>query len=218
VTTRVHAWTADGDSKPVPAGRTAAVESAPASAEVLMERFLDGDVHAFELLFKRLAPRVVGVLAQLSGDARLAEDLTQVVFLKLYRARAAYRRGMQLTPWLFAIARNVFLDERRRRRRRPEALSPDGQLPELVCEPRVELDGDTRARLQAVLQTLPPVQRQVLILLKLEGLSLAEVAAFLGTSIASVKMRVHRAYRTLRERLSQPSDAALDLEREGVEP
>lgn len=214
MTTRVHVLTSRGDAAPDALGARARVESAPATPETLMEGFLDGDVHAFELLFKRLAPRVASVLAQLSNDARLAEDLTQVVFMKLYRSRAAYQRGMQLTPWLFAIARNVFLDDRRRRRRRPEALSLDGQLPELVCEPRAESDEGTRGTLRVMLQTLPPAQRQVLILLKLEGLSLVEAAALLGTSVASVKMRVHRAYRALREQLG--NDPLRGREREGV--
>jgi RNA polymerase sigma-70 factor (ECF subfamily) len=174
-----------------------------ATPERLMDEFLDGDPQAFERLFKQLAPRIASALAQMSGDARLAEDLTQVVFLKLYRARAAYQRGMLVTPWVFAIARNAFLDERRHRRRRPETLSPDGSLPEQVSEPRYELDEGAQQALRAMVQSLPPAQQEALLLLKVQGLSLAEVAALSGTSVASIKMRVHRAYRSLRERLDR---------------
>lgn len=185
--------------------------------EQLMERFLDGDASAFERLFKQLAPRVASALVQMSGDPRLAEDLTQIVFLKLYRARAGYQRGMLLTPWVFAIARNVFLDERRQRRRRHETLSQDGQLPEPVSESRSEQDQQARATLEALLVNLPPNQRQALLLLKMEGLSLAEIAALTGSSVASIKMRLQRAYRHLRELLKQPEAAtgglsALELE------
>src|SRR5215510_4075026 len=94
-----------------------------ASAESLMDKFLDGDAQAFEQLFRQLSPRVVAVLAHMSGDVRLAEDLTQTVFLKVYSARGAYQRGMLVMPWVFAIARNTFLDHKRHVRRRPESLS-----------------------------------------------------------------------------------------------
>ena len=213
--TRVHALSAETD---VELARSL-LESARETPERLMEKFLDGDAHAFELLFKQLAPRVASALTHMAGDARLAEDLTQVAFLKLYRARSVYQRGMQLTPWLFAIARNVFLDERRKRRRRPEALSSDGRLPELAIEPRAETDERAKAALQVMLQSLPDAQRQVLLLLKVQELSLAEVAALSGTSVASVKMRVHRAYRSLRARRGEcdachASGVLAELERE----
>lgn len=221
---RLQAWTSDGEATLGEAalGEAALVRSLPEAAsdapEQLMERFLDGDALAFERLFKQLAPRVASALAQMSGDPRLAEDLTQIVFLKLYRARAAYQRGMLLAPWVFAIARNVFLDERRQRRRRRETLSVDGHLPELVSESRAELDEQARATLEALLSSLAPNQREALVLLKMQGLSLAEIAALTGTSVASIKMRLHRAYRRLRELLRQPQaegerPSAIDLER-----
>jgi len=162
--------------------------------------FLDGDVHAFEALFRELAPRVAAVLTRMSGDRRLAEDLTQTVFLKLYRARGSYQRGELLTPWVFAIARNLYVDHVRRTRRRPEALSEDGSLPELVQEAVAQ---DRDPALQESLEALPAAQRRVLLLLKVEGLSVAETAALCGTSPASIKMRAHRAYATLRNLLSR---------------
>jgi RNA polymerase sigma-70 factor (ECF subfamily) len=174
----------------------------PDSPEGLMNAFLDGDARAFEQLFRLLAPRVSSVLAHMSGDARLAEDLTQQVFLKVYRARAAYQRGMLVAPWVFAIARNTLIDHRRSVARRPERLSPDGQLPE-PREPAPAIDDSTHATLYETLEALPESQRQALVLLKVYGLSLAEAAALCGTSSASIKMRVRRAYLRLRDALSR---------------
>src|ERR1700744_79558 len=105
------------------------------SPEALMCAFLDGDTRAFEALFRELAPRIASALTRMSGDRRLAEDLTQSVFLKLYCARTAYQRGVLLTPWVFAMARNTFLDHIRHTKRRPEHLSEDGTLPEWANEP-----------------------------------------------------------------------------------
>lgn len=170
------------------------------SAEALMDAFVKGDARAFERLYRLLSPRLGSTLTHMCGDSRLAEDLVQVVFMKLYRARGAYHSGMPVKPWVFAIARNALLDHRRSTRRRPECLSADGRIPDGAAmearEPRGESD---RVAVQELLQGLPASQREALFLLKVHGLSVSEVAALCGTSPASVKMRAQRAYRTLRQ-------------------
>lgn len=176
----------------------------PPSLETLMCAFLDGDAQAFEPIYAQLAPRVARILTRMCGDRRLAEDLTQAVFLKLFRSRDAYTRGAPLTPWVFAMARNTFFDYRRQTQRRPEHLSADGSLPELdvnVLPHTSDYDG-----LREILATLPASQRQALLLLKWEGMSLSEAAALCGTSPASMKMRVHRAYLRLRAALAERED------------
>jgi RNA polymerase sigma-70 factor (ECF subfamily) len=173
-----------------------------------MEEFLNGSAPAFEQLFRRLSPRVAAALAQMSGDPALAEDLTQTVFLKLYRARAAYQRGMLVTPWVFAIARNTLHDHRRKTRRRPESLSLDGTLPE---PDGVELplpDHAAQTTLAQLLESLPEQQRQALWLMKVQGLSVQEAAALCDASPASIKMRVHRAFRSLSKKLGRARDAS----------
>jgi RNA polymerase sigma-70 factor, ECF subfamily len=172
------------------------------SPEALMEAFLNGDARAFERLYRQISPRVMGVLVQMSGDASLAEDLTQAVFLKLYRSRAAYQRGMLVMPWVFAIARNTFIDQRRMTRRRPEQLSSDGVLPEPEAEEPGPFKRGSSNALYELLQRLPEQQRLALVLRKVHGLSVAEAAGLCGTSPASIKMRVQRAYRSLREMLA----------------
>jgi RNA polymerase sigma-70 factor (ECF subfamily) len=167
-----------------------------------MEAFLDGDARAFERLYRQLAPRVMGAMLHMSGDTCLAEDLTQAVFLKLYRSRATYQRGMLVTPWVFAIARNTFIDQRRVSRRRPERLSSDGELPEPEPEEPVTVDHAAPNALYELLQSLPEQQRSALVLCKVNGLSVAEAAGLCGTSPAAIKMRVQRAYRNLRETLA----------------
>ena len=179
-----------------------AVEHPHSSPEALMEAFLDGDARAFERLYRQLAPRVMGALVHMCDDARLAEDLTQTVFLKLYRSRGAYQRGMSVMPWVFAIARNTFLDHRRLSRRRPERLSSDGMLPEPEPEDPETVDRSASNALYDLLQGLPEQQRAALVLLKVQGLTVAEAAGLCGTSPASIKMRVQRAYRNLREMLA----------------
>lgn len=177
------------------------------SLEQLMNQFLDGDARAFDEIFRRVSPRVVGMLRAMSGDPRLAEDLAQTTFLKVHRARASYQRGAPLEPWIFAIARRSFIDHKRRQVRSPVRLSDDGALPEQLPEPPEGPQGFERlseeqaSALRARLQTLPEAQREALVLLKVQGLSTAEAAAVTGSTAGAIKLRAHRAYESLRKTL-----------------
>lgn len=174
--------------------------------EPLMERVVEGDAVAFEALYGHLAPRVRSMLRALSGDPRLTEDLLQTTFLKLYRARDTWLRGAPVEPWVFAIARRTFLDHLRRRRRRPEQLTADGAVPDPPPPDDApvgfaRLDEATLRALEASLAALNPTHREALVLLKLEGLSVAEAAAVAGVTPGNLKVRAHRAYEALRKAL-----------------
>ncbi len=171
-----------------------------------MVRVVEGDAVAFEALYGRLAPRVRAMLRALSGDARLTEDLLQTTFLKVYRARDTWLRDAPVEPWVFAIARRVFLDHLRRRRRRPEHLTDDGSMPEPPPPDDApvgfaRLDEGTLRALETGLAALNPTHREALVLLKVEGLSVAEAAAVAGVTPGNLKVRAHRAYEALRKAL-----------------
>lgn len=186
----------------------------PKPLERLMEQFLDGDPRAFDEIFRRVAPRVVGLLRAMSGDSRLAEDLAQTTFLKVHRARESYQRGAPLEPWIFAIARRTFIDHRRRVIRSPVRLSDDGALPEQLPEPPEGPQGferltDEQAHaLRTRLQSLPEAQREALVLLKIQGLSTAEAAAITGSTVGAIKLRAHRAYESLRKAMGLKGGAS----------
>ena len=171
-----------------------------------MEAFLQGDARGFERLYRRMAPRVRGFLRGLCGDARLADDLAQTTFLKVHQARETYRLGAPVEPWVFAIARRTWIDHARHRRRRPEALSADGQLPEASAEPPAPrgfeaLSSDALETLERGLGELPAAQREAIVLLKVEGLSVAEAAEVAGVTVSNLKVRAHRGYEALRRAL-----------------
>lgn len=90
-----------------------------------MSAYCDGDRGAFEHLFARLGPRVHGFFMRSFQSQTLADDLLQTTFMKLHRAREAYRRDQPLRPWLFTIAARVRLDEYRRIKRLPEDLDEE---------------------------------------------------------------------------------------------
>src|SRR5262245_7518273 len=104
-----------------------------------MDRYADGDVSAFDVLYDELAPRLRAMLRRKGCDSALTEDLIQQTFLRLHCARAHYRRGQEVVPWAFAIARRLLIDAWRHadveRRQQPEAevIPPPGPEDELIA-------------------------------------------------------------------------------------
>lgn len=184
----------------------------------LMSRYCDGDASAFREIYSRVAPRLLSYLTRMCGERSAAEDLVQQTFMKVHNARAAYVRGADPVPWMFAIAHRTCLDEIRRRKRSKVRLS---QTDRGVPEEAAGIDGVAAERApppgadpamvnaaMAALDSLPPAQREALILTKLSGKSIAEAAVITGATPGAIKLRAHRAYVALRKALSASGGAS----------
>ncbi len=174
-----------------------------AEVDVAMERYAAGDDAAYAAVYDALAPRLYGYLVRQTRETARAEDILQQTLLQIHRARASFIPGAEVMPWAFAIARRLLVDSVRRGRR--ELLSADGE-PDPGPSKDAGADEIVQARqlarrLDAELQKLPPAQRVAFELVKNEGLSMAEAAQVLGTTVAAVKLRAHRAYEALRTAL-----------------
>lgn len=179
-----------------------------------MERYArGGDRAAFEALFRRYAPRMVGLFRRTTGSNELANDLVQQTFLHVHRARRDFKRGRRLRPWIFAIAMNVRREHFRRMGRRAETPL-DAELHEPSQAP--DASTATERLVRRALQQLPEAQREVVLLHYYEDLSMAEIAQAVGASRSAVKVRAHRAYKVLREILGGTLDA--DPHRKGGPP
>lgn len=175
-----------------------------------MARFCSGEAAAFELLYKRHAAPVYAFLARLVRDRSRAEDLTQITFLSVVRARSRFVPGSRFTPWLYAIAVNAARDAGRRKERRPEELTRDGMLPSAesqTTQPMVRDPGLERQVREALAQ-LPAAHREAVVLHRFQGLSFAEIAEALGTTVGAAKVRAHRGYERLRALLKGLEDSA----------
>lgn len=177
----------------------------------LMTRYCDGDAQAFRGLYSLVAPRILNYLLRMSRDKPLAEDLLQQTFLKVHRARAAYVRGADPMPWIYAIAHRTFLDEMRKRKRAKVQLPRTHEsMPEqaahitglAVDQVPEEADPELTRRALEELEKLPAKQREAVILTKLSGKSIAEAASITGASPGAMKVRAHRGYVALRKALS----------------
>lgn len=132
----------------------------------------------------------------LLSDAGLADDLVQDTLERAWRRHALWQRRGDLRAWMFGIMHNLFIDGVRARRSRPEDSAGDS-LPELPQQAS-QLDGLAVRDLDRALQQLPPEQREVLLLVAVEGLSYTEAAAALDTPIGTIMSRLARARERLR--------------------
>jgi len=172
----------------------------------LMQAYLEGRLEAFDALYAELAGRVRGYLLSLTRNGSLADDLTQETFLQMHRSRRTYEPGRPVTPWVFAIARHVYLMNRRstsRRRRFEETVAADMRADEFARD-------DARAwaaadEVRRALGAVPADQRHAVLLHHVEGWTFGEIAARLGIRVNAAKTRAFRGIRKMRERLSRQS-------------
>jgi RNA polymerase sigma-70 factor, ECF subfamily len=187
-------------------------------AKDLMGQYCDGDANAFRALYALVAPRLLGYLVKMARERAVAEDLLQLTFLKIHRARGAYVRGADPLPWIYSIAHRTFLDEARRTKRAVVRVGEGDELPEQRADLRGETDDrrdDPRADPELVqaaldaLAQLPTQQREAVVLTKLEGKSVAEAAEIAGASAGAMKVRAHRGYEALRKVLGRTAPEAI---------
>ena len=186
------------EGEPAPPGP----DQAERELGALMEGYLAGRIEAFDGLYAALAGRLRGYLMAQCRDAALADDLLQDTFLQMHRSRHTYEPGRPVTPWVFAIARHVFLMKRRstgRRLRFEERLAADVTAGEIVrddVKAVVEKDEVRRA-----LGQLPADQREALLLHHVQGWSFAEIAARLGIRVNAAKTRAFRGMKKMKGHL-----------------
>jgi len=173
-----------------------------------MVAYQGGDTEAFGTVYAALRGALTGYLRALARDAAVAEDLVQETFLQLHRARHTFQPPRPVKPWVYAIARNVFLMNRRAafRRGRHETIA-DEALPDIPVAPEIESFGD-RDSVRKALAGLPETRREPLVLHHVLGLSFKEVGAVLGISEGAAKVRAHRALTELREAMGVAGDRA----------
>lgn len=183
-----------------------------ANPEVLMRSYQAGDPVAATALIHLIGPALHRYfLADVVSRAH-ADDLLQETWLRIHRVRHTYRSGEPVLPWFYAIARHVRIDHFRKVSRttaREEKLTDTSETT-LSTSP----DHAIMEELDALLAPLPENQREVIEMLKVAGMSLEEVARATSSTVGSVKQRVHRAYKRLRQHMQavrgdQRQDGAL---------
>jgi RNA polymerase sigma-70 factor (ECF subfamily) len=158
-----------------------------------------GDVAAFEQLYERHRRRVYSLCLRMVGDVTEAEDITQEVFLQVFRKIGTFRGEAALTTWLHRLAVNHVLMHWRKRGIRSEEMTEEGDVGGIARPyPLSILD---RIALEQAVQKLPPGYRLVFLLHDVEGYEHEEIAAMLGCSVGTSKSQLHKARLKLRSLL-----------------
>ena len=170
--------------------------------EDLMAGYQGADHAAAAELIRQVSPLLFRYLAARVEPRAQAEDLLQECWLRIHRARHTYRPGQPVLPWVYAIARHTRVDGFRRQKRIQWHEVAVEQLPEPAA--RTDSRGDTRVPpLDDLLRDLPASQREVIVMLKVLGMTLEEVARATGGTVGAVKQKAHRAYEKLRQKLGE---------------
>ena len=181
----------------------------------LMLRYQDGDMVAFETLYKRHRGPLFRFLLHRIGNQQFTEDIFQEVWSRIIRSRKNYRPNAKFTTYIYHIARNCTVDHYRRVGTQENVISDgDDRIAEPVAttgNPVAETaNRDIRNALSAALSELPAEQREVFLLREESGLSLDEIATVTEVGRETVKSRLRYALGKLRRCLPQPEGAGVE--------
>lgn len=185
--------------------------SEPSDSEII-QRVKEGDDSAFRLIIERYQQSIYQLSIRMVIDAFEAEDLTQVVFLQVYKNLEKFRTSGSFKAWIFTIARNTCLNEIRRRQRKQayslDQLSNESEQgshqfsdPKTESAKQIVLQDELVDILNKVLFEVPEKQRTALLLFQQEHLSYDEISKVLGCSIGATKSLIFRAREHLKVRI-----------------
>ncbi|HZV34444.1 MAG TPA: sigma-70 family RNA polymerase sigma factor [Verrucomicrobiae bacterium] len=179
----------------------------------LMLRVKRGDDAAFAELVEKYKQPVMNLVYRNLRDATEAEDLAQNVFVQVHKSAHRYQATARFSTWLFTIARNLCLNEIRRRSRHP-ADSLDATYPDHEDQPARQfedhktflptetiLHSELEQKVEAALAELPEAQRNAILLCRQDELSYEEIAEVIGCSLSATKSLIHRGRETLKQKL-----------------
>ncbi|MCR4336850.1 MAG: sigma-70 family RNA polymerase sigma factor [Candidatus Omnitrophica bacterium] len=181
---------------------------------ILMLEFQKGDVASFETLMHKYYARILNFLYRFVANREAAEDLTQEVFIRVYKSAATYRPEAQLKTWIYTIAKNIALNELRKGHRHFVSLdevlpSEEGSFKHQIedrkaIHPRRELEKQERARaVKRAIDELPENQQLAVVLRRYEDLSHEEIAETMACSVSAVKSLLTRAKLNLKVKLEE---------------
>jgi len=182
--------------------------------KVLVEKTLEGDQGAFEMIIRKYQTAMFNYVGRMTGDRELARDLTQDIFVKAYSSLHTYRPQFKFSTWLYKIASNTMIDFWRKKRIPAFSVDqysqqedrPDFQIPDSSpsITARYEVT-QLRQRIEEVLKRIPAAMRELFIWRHINELSYEEIAEVKGIPVGTVKNRVFQAKEMIRRELERES-------------
>lgn len=170
--------------------------------DVLIERFLCGDEEGFTMLVKKYQDHVINIVYSLTGDSDGAEDITQEIFIKVYKNLPLFEKKAGFSTWLYRICVNTTYNYLKKEKR----YVPFGYVQETDIFKKRPLENlesrEKQELIKKAIERLPFRFRAVIVLKEIEGLSYKDIAKALGCRMGTVESRLFRAREMLREILS----------------
>lgn len=178
----------------------------------LIERCKNGDLEAFGELVSKYEKQVYNIAYRFMGNYDDASDLAQEAFVRAFRAISGFRGDASFKTWMYHIVANVCRDELRRRKRQPVVsldtpiITDDGEINReqedwTLAPERIYENKEFQETIQQLLNELIPEYRQVLVLREIQGFTYEEIASTLECSLGTVKSRINRARKALRDQI-----------------
>ena len=177
----------------------------------LMEKVRGGDMDAFRELVEAHQHRVIGTVTRMLGDPNEAEDLSQQIFVRVWKSAPRWEPTAKFTTWLYTILRNLVFNECRRRSRHKttslDAATDDADHPQQFADGNVKspdttlLDSEMQDAIERAIQELPEAQRMAVIMRRYQDVSYEEIGEVLELTVPAVKSLLFRARTELREKL-----------------
>ena len=177
----------------------------------LMEKVRAGDMDAFRELVETHQQRVVGTIARMIGDPIEAEDISQQVFVRVWKSAPRWEPTAKFTTWLYTILRNLVFNESRRRARHKttslDAATDHEDHPRQFADSNVKapdttmLDAEMQDAIEQAIRELPEAQRMAVVMRRYQDVSYEEIGEVLDLTVPAVKSLLFRARTDLREKL-----------------
>lgn len=195
--------------------------STDAADEDLMVQYQKGEVRAFEVLLARHRKPVYNFILRFIGDKETAEDLLQEAFMRVIKGAEAYKRQAKFTTWLYTIARNLCVDQTRRRKHRKhasldapmDATDESGTLLDVIpskemASDRLSSNKELHATMTRAIEALSEEQREVFLMREFLDMPFKQIADVVGVPENTVKSRMRYALEKLRLELDEYKDVA----------
>lgn len=175
-----------------------------------MKRFQDGDMASYNVLVERYKNQLFNFVFRYVSDSALCEDILQETFLRLYKNKSYYKEIAKFSTWIYTIAANLAKTELRKKKRRTifsisnyTEDNKDYELPDTGTRPDQDvMSENTLSHIQAAIEKLPEVFKEVIILRDIQDLDYDEIAEITNTPLGTVKSRINRGRAKLAEMLS----------------
>ena len=205
-------WQSDAGTAKGKTKKKEAVEVAKASDFDLAQAASKGDMVAFEEIYQRHHRRVYSICLRMLQNAHEAEDLTQDVFIQLYRKIGSFRGDSAFTTWLHRMTVNQVLMHFRKRNVKYEKVTEEGETPDQIVKGTSDPERMRvvdKIALEHAIEQLPNGYKNVFVLHDVEGFEHEEVARILGCSVGTSKSQLHKARLKLRKLLKKKANPRL---------